>query len=179
MPRDARAVAKDSACRLQRTCAKPATEMPDLSFCRIVVWRRIAQGRREADRRPSDGKIKAARCGRPVLVACVCLHTGFLQPATALREVRKCCLDRKSKRDQGYSWLRAPRTFGAADRAQVRAMTVWRAAAGPRSPVKARDRLRRLEALTGLRRPGPLAAMRSWLHVSKIAPVSTAVEVAA
>ena len=31
-------------------------------FCRIAVWRRTAQGRRSADRRPNEGKIKGARC---------------------------------------------------------------------------------------------------------------------
>ena len=36
-----------------------------------------------------------------------------------------------------------------------------------------RDRLRRLAALTGLRRPGSWVAMRSWLPVSEIALVAT------
>jgi hypothetical protein len=34
-----------------------------LVFFPIAVWRRTAQERREADRQPSDGKIKAAMCG--------------------------------------------------------------------------------------------------------------------
>jgi len=45
-----------------------------------------------------------------------------------------------------------------------------------RRPVKARAaraRLRRLAALTGLRRPGCFASKRSWLFVSEIAPIST------
>ena len=62
-------------------------------------------GKRTANRvMASDAKIKAARCGRSVLVACVCLHTGFLQPATALREVQNCRVNWKSKRNQGCSW---------------------------------------------------------------------------
>jgi hypothetical protein len=60
--RDPRAVTKDSAYRLQRTCAESAAGVLGLVFCPIAVWRRIAQGRREADCRPSDGKIKGARC---------------------------------------------------------------------------------------------------------------------
>jgi hypothetical protein len=31
-------------------------------FCPIAVWRRVLEGRREAGCRPSDGKIKGARC---------------------------------------------------------------------------------------------------------------------
>jgi hypothetical protein len=50
------------------------------------------------------------------------------------------------------------------------------------SPVKARaegDRLRRLAALTGLRRRGFFASKRSWLDVSEIAPAATQMEVTA
>ncbi len=36
----------------------------------------------------------------------------------------------------------------------------------------ARARLRRLAALTGLRRPGCFASKRSWLFVSEIAPIA-------
>jgi hypothetical protein len=61
--RDARAVTHDSAYRLQRTCLGSAARVLGLVFCLIAVWRRIAQGRQEADRRPGDGKIKGARCG--------------------------------------------------------------------------------------------------------------------
>jgi hypothetical protein len=51
-----------------------------------------------------------------------------------------------------------------------------------REPVEAcaaRARLRRLAALTGLRRPGSLASKRSWLHASGIAPVATRAEIGA
>jgi hypothetical protein len=58
----------------------------------------------------------------------------------------------------------------------MRAMTAGERMPDRNRPVKARAarvRLRRLAALTGLRRPGSLAAMRSWLHASEIAPVAT------
>jgi len=47
-----------TAANLRETCCRDT----DRSFCWIVVWRGIAQGRRGADRRPGDGKIKGARC---------------------------------------------------------------------------------------------------------------------
>jgi hypothetical protein len=74
---DARAFTKDSTYQLQRTCAESAAGVLGLVFRPIAVWRRTAQERRGANRRPSDGNIKAARCGRPVLVGCVGLDTGF------------------------------------------------------------------------------------------------------
>jgi hypothetical protein len=61
--RNACAATKDWTYRLQRTCAESAAGVLGLVFCPIAVWRRIAQGRRQADCRPSDGKIKAAACG--------------------------------------------------------------------------------------------------------------------
>jgi hypothetical protein len=60
--RDARTVTKDSAYRLQRTCERSVAGCWS-GFFSIAVWRRAALERRGADRRPSDGKIKAARCG--------------------------------------------------------------------------------------------------------------------
>ena len=59
---DACGVTKDSAYRLQRTCAESAAGVLGLVFCPIAVWRRIAQGRRGADHRPLDSRIKRARC---------------------------------------------------------------------------------------------------------------------
>lgn len=53
---------------------------------------------------------------------------------------------------------------------------------GSRKPVKARAtraRLRRLAALTGLPPSGSLAAKRSWLPVSEVAPVTTRLEMQA
>jgi hypothetical protein len=41
-----------------RTCSRGAWPR----FCLIAIWRRAAQERRGGDRRPSDGKIKGARC---------------------------------------------------------------------------------------------------------------------
>src|SRR5260370_20030787 len=43
--RYARGVTKDSAYRLQRTCAESAAEVLGLVFCPIAVWRRTAQAR--------------------------------------------------------------------------------------------------------------------------------------
>jgi hypothetical protein len=59
--RDARTVTNDSAYRLQQTCERSAAGVL-VWFCSIEVWRRAAQQRRGAERRPSDGKIKGARC---------------------------------------------------------------------------------------------------------------------
>src|SRR5260370_42213598 len=51
---DGGAVTKDSAYRLQRTCAESAAGVLGLVFCLIAVWRRTAQERRGAERRPAD-----------------------------------------------------------------------------------------------------------------------------
>ena len=61
--RDARAVTNESAYRLQRTCAESAAGMLCLVFVRsqFGAGQRRIWGRRP---RPSDGKIKGARCGQ-------------------------------------------------------------------------------------------------------------------
>jgi hypothetical protein len=48
-----------TAMNLNATCCRHAGS----EFCLIAVWRRAAQERRSANRRPSDCKIEAARCG--------------------------------------------------------------------------------------------------------------------
>jgi hypothetical protein len=48
-----------TATNLRGMCCQDA----EPGFGLIAVWRKTAQGRRSADRRPSDGKIKAAACG--------------------------------------------------------------------------------------------------------------------
>jgi hypothetical protein len=53
-----RRVGVTTATNLYEMCCRDAGP----GFCPIAVWRRTAQDRRSADRRPSDGKIKGARC---------------------------------------------------------------------------------------------------------------------
>jgi hypothetical protein len=100
--RYARGVTKDSAYRLQRTCAESAAGVLGLVFCPIAVWRRIAQTRREANCQPSEGKIKGARCG-PV---------GWMKRADRSRishEVRSNTTTCRFAQHTEKSRLRAPR----------------------------------------------------------------------
>jgi hypothetical protein len=54
-------------------------------------------------------RLKAARCGRSISIACICLHIDFGQPAPAPRDVRRCGLNRKSKlQSRFFSALPAP-----------------------------------------------------------------------
>jgi hypothetical protein len=61
--RDACAVNKDSADRLQQTCAEPCSRDARSLFCLIAFWRRFERDWRGGDRRPTERKIKAAACG--------------------------------------------------------------------------------------------------------------------
>jgi hypothetical protein len=112
------------------------------------------------NRRPSDGKIKAAMCGRSVSIVSTCLHIVFEQPATAPPEVRGTASTRKAIRNQGSPRHCAHLALSVRLIERLRAMTA-RSEPLPdnRRPVKARamrDRLRRLTALTGLQLPGCL-----------------------
>jgi hypothetical protein len=58
---EARTVTNVSAYRLQQTCERSAAGCWS-GFFSIAVWQMTSQERRGPDRRPSDGKIKGARC---------------------------------------------------------------------------------------------------------------------
>jgi hypothetical protein len=152
-------------------------------FCLIAVWRRTAQDWRGADRRPSDGKIKAAHCcpvgrGRNEAISAPWRNVHF-DPRCAISEKPgKINIDPHiARRGHSQRLAFAQRCKGHGT------MTAWRAVAGPPQPRQgsrcARTGSAGSQPLTGLHRSGPLAAMRSWPHVSKIAPVATNVEVAA
>lgn len=91
----------------------------------ILSLRNLARDRaatRGANRRLGDGKIKAASCGRSVLVASTCLHIVFEQPATAPREVRGTVSTRKAIRNQGSRDAGHISRHCPTDRKDVRAM---------------------------------------------------------
>jgi hypothetical protein len=54
-----RPICNQSATSLHRNCCLGASP----GFCQIAIWRSMAREWRGANRRPSDGKIKAAACG--------------------------------------------------------------------------------------------------------------------
>jgi len=104
------------------------------AFCPFTIWRGIAQERRGPNRRPSDGKIKGARCGpvgrrKSEEVSAACNEVHFWLAACDFPQAF------------ASSWIPAPRRA-------CEAMVAWkRATAGP------------LEARQGSRcaRPAPPA----------------------
>jgi len=122
-----------------------------LVFCPIAVWRRIAQGRREGDCRPSDCRIKAAACGescclRTVERSVTCHEVHFeLQPAFS-KNARKD----KARRT---SHANTPRM---AQKDRRRAVSL-----PGQTPT-----YRLASALPNRRRPGFFASKRSWLPAS-------------
>jgi hypothetical protein len=57
-----RAAIKDRQCAYNELAANPLSGS-SVRICMVAIWRRAAQERRGAERRPRYGKIKAARCG--------------------------------------------------------------------------------------------------------------------
>jgi hypothetical protein len=140
-----------------------------LGFRQIAIWRSTARERRDADGRPSDGKIKDARCApvgewKKAIGSACCNKARFWLAACDLAQT------------YASSWSPAPRRLR-------RAMIAWsEPLPDDRKPVKARATrvwLRRLADLTGSRPPGSLASKRSWLPVGGVALVAMPVEIAA
>jgi hypothetical protein len=154
-----------------------------LVFFPIAVWRRTARGT-AGSRPPTErwqNKSRTLRPGRTwetrgnisTLAQCAFLTRNV----RFLRNQAKSTLIRPLRAEDTSKRLAFAQQFKGHSTMPLCALLPDRP-----SPVKARavrDRLRRLAALTGLRRSDSWAAMRSWLPVSEIAPVATEAEVAA
>jgi hypothetical protein len=123
----------------RRTCGhrgrttSTATTLPRLlcrgawsEFCLIAIWRSAAQERRGAEHRPSDGKIKGARCAAVG-------RQNSIDRSDTWRSVRESMTACRFAQLIEQSRLCAPRVFRLGH-SRHRAITVWRAAAGPPQP---------------------------------------------